>query len=353
MDDLSASAHHRDAVAALLKEVGVEWQKTLVTRIIDAGIGLGLDNTSRLDLKISAAALEEMRTAYRLFAPFASVPKVTIFGSARTPASDPRSLQALKVSRELAEQGWMVVTGAGPGIMESASLGAGPEQSLGVSIRLPFEERPSHEIAENDRLVSMKYFFTRKLMLVKESRGFVCLPGGYGTMDEAFELLTLQQTGKMVPTPIVLLDQPGGTFWRGFERFVLDHLESDGMIAKGDLDRVLITESVEDTATEILGFWRNYDSLRWVGEQLVLRLRAEPSQAEVDGLNEQFGGLLLSGQIDVTDPLPEEVADADHLELPRLVLTLRPRAVGELHRMIRAINALPSAPSERTLPDPV
>ena len=339
------AAHRKALISALLDDCGVEWQKKLVARIVDTGIGLGLDGSSRLNLKISAAALEEMRAAFRLFAPFEAAPKVTIFGSARTTADDPLSQQALRVSRELADQGWLVVTGAGPGIMEAASTGAGPEQSIGVSIRLPFEERPMHEIAGNDRLVSMKYFFTRKLMLVKESRGFVCLPGGYGTMDETFELLTLQQTGKMVPMPIVLLDRPGGTFWKGFERFVIDHLQGDGMITHGDLDRVLITESIEDAVAEITGFWRNYDSLRWVGEQLVLRLRAAPTQAEVDGLNEEFVGLLRSGRIETTAPLGAEVTDDDLLELPRLVLTPQRRAVGELHRLIRAVTELPSAPA--------
>lgn len=347
---VSDPASRRASISALLDECGVDWQKKLVARIVETGIGLGLDGTSRLNLKISAAALEEMRAAFHLFAPFEAAPKVTIFGSARTQADDPLSEQALRASRELAQQGWMVVTGAGPGIMEAASTGAGPDQSIGVSIRLPFEERPTHEIAGNDRLVSMKYFFTRKLMLVKESRGFICLPGGYGTMDETFELLTLQQTGKMVPVPIVLLDRPGGTFWSGFERFVLDQLEGNGMISKGDLDRVLITESVEAAVSEITGFWRNYDSLRWVGERLVLRLVAAPTPAEIDGLNEQFLGLLREGRIEATAPLAPEVADDDHLELPRLVLTPQRRAVGELHRLIRALNELPSAPVGGTAP---
>lgn len=343
MDDLTGPDTQQDAIAKLLETSGVKSQKKLVTRIIEAGIGLGLDETSRLNMKISAAALEEMRAAFALFAPFADAPKVTIFGSARTRAEDPLSQQALEVSRELADRGWTVVTGAGPGIMEAASTGAGPDRSLGVSIRLPFEEHPSHEIAGNDRLVSMKYFFTRKLMLVKESRGFVCLPGGYGTMDETFELLTLQQTGKMVPVPIVLLDRPGGTFWHGFQRFVIDHLEGDGMISAGDLDRVLITDSVDEALGEITGFWRNYDSLRWVGDQLVLRLNAKPTPEEISSLNTQFEGLLLQGRIELTEPLPVEIADEDQLELPRLVFTPKRRAVGELHRVIRALNELASA----------
>ncbi len=335
----------REAIAALLDEFGLEWQRKLVAGIVETGIGLGLDGTSRLNLKISAAALEEMRAAFRLFAPFADEPKVTIFGSARTQAHDPLSKQAEAASRSLAEQGWLVVTGAGPGIMEAAAVGAGPEHSLGVSIRLPFEERPTHEIAANDRLVSMKYFFTRKLMLVKESSGFICLPGGFGTMDETFELLTLQQTGKMVPVPIVLLDRPGGVFWQGFERFAIEHLEATGMITAGDMDRVLVTDSVEAAAQEIVGFWRNYDSLRWSGEQLVLRLRNEPSDEEIESLNVRFAGLLESGRIERSSPLEAELRDKDRLELPRLVLVPHHRAAGELYRLIRALNELPSAPS--------
>lgn len=362
-----------EAIAALLDTAGVDWQRKLVTRIIESGIDLGLDGTTRLDLKISAAALEEMRSAFRLFEPFAGIPKASIFGSARTQPHDPLSVQAEGVSRRLAELGWMVVTGAGPGIMEASAVGAGPEHSLGVSIRLPFEELPQHYIAYNDRLVSMKYFFTRKLMLVKESLGFICLPGGFGTMDETFELLTLQQTGKAIPVPIVLLDRPGGTFWRGFEDFVVDHLEGTGMITAGDLDRVLVTDSVDEAVAEVTGFWRNYESLRWIpqqqlgtnplgaatadagssqpnGDLLVLRLRAEPTDRDIDELNQRFGHLVQSGRIERVDPLPPERSGNDRLELPRIALHPHRRAVGELHRLIRAINELPSAPSATPAP---
>lgn len=333
-----------DAIEQLLDEFAIAEQRKLVTRILESGLGLGLDGAGQLNLKLSAAALEEMRNAFRIFAPFADTRKVTIFGSARTRADDPLSTQAEGVSRSLAEQGWMVVTGAGPGIMEAAAIGAGPEQSLGVSIRLPFEERPNHAIAHNDRLVSMKYFFTRKLMLVKESSGFICLPGGFGTMDETFELLTLQQTGKMVPVPIVLLDRPGGSFWRGFERFVIEHLEGSGMVTAGDLDRVRITDSVTEAVAEVTGFWRHYDSLRWVGDRLVLRLRRELSDDEIESLNARFAGLLESGRIERSSPLRPELRDQDRLQLPRLCLVPHSRAAGELHRLIRAINELPAAP---------
>jgi uncharacterized protein (TIGR00730 family) len=284
-----------------------------------------------------------MRNAFRLFAPHDGAPKVTVFGSARTKDHDPLYAQAEQVAASLARQGWMVVTGAGPGIMQAAAEGAGPELSIGVSIRLPFEEKPNPIVAADPNHVSMKYFFTRKLMLVKESRGFVSLPGGFGTLDETFELLTLQQTGKAEPVPIVLLDRPGGTFWDGLRRYVEAELVPAGLIARDDLERVLITDSVEAAVAEITGFWRNYDSMRWVGTTLVLRLKAVPTDAEIEALNERFGSLLASGTIHRTEPLAPETADDDVLDLPRIALTLDQRKVGDLFHLVRAVNALASA----------
>ncbi|BDV30194.1 TIGR00730 family Rossman fold protein [Microbacterium terricola] len=331
------------AIRTVIAQAGIDANTDLIARILDTGVGLGLDEADRLDLKITSAALTEMRAAFQLFAPYEGVPKVTIFGSARTRPTDARYRQASEVAAALAAQGWIVVTGAGPGIMQAAAEGAGADYSLGVSIRLPFEEKPNAVIGESARNVAMKYFFTRKLMLVKESRGFVCVPGGFGTLDELFELLTLQQTGKAEPTPIVLLDEPGGTFWHGLRRFADEHLIASGVISPDDLDRVLITDSVDAAAAEILGFWRNYDSLRWVGKRLVLRLRHAPTDAEVDALNETFAGMLKLGRIEHRGPLRAEQEDADRLELPRLVLTPDQFRVGELHALIRAISGLESA----------
>ncbi|WP_308491423.1 TIGR00730 family Rossman fold protein [Microbacterium terrisoli] len=337
MDDVRAR------IDALLKDAGVTANRALIARILHTGELLGEDGADRLDLKITAAALEEMRSAFRLFAPYAGVEKVTVFGSARTKEHDPLYAQAENVAAALAAQGWMVVTGAGPGIMQAAAEGAGPDLSIGVSIRLPFEEKPDAMVEAEPNQVTMKYFFTRKLMLVKESSGFVCLPGGFGTMDEMFELLTLQQTGKAEPTPIVLLDEVGGSYWSGLRDFVQQHLAGGGYIAADDFDRVLITDSVDAAAAEIAGFWRNYDSLRWVGERLVLRVHHEPTDAEVDDLNARFGSLVRTGRIQRSEPLAPERADGDRLELARLVLELDPHRVGELHQLIRAINTLPSA----------
>ncbi|GAA1934618.1 TIGR00730 family Rossman fold protein [Microbacterium aoyamense] len=332
-----------DELRATIDAAGIAESSDLIARILATGIGLGLDETDRLDLKITSAALTEMRAAFRLFAPYAGIPKVTIFGSARTLPDHALYRQTVEMAAALADAGWMVVTGAGPGIMKAAAEGAGPEQSLGVSIRLPFEERPNAIVEASARNVAMKYFFTRKLMLVKESSGFVCVPGGFGTLDEMFELLTLQQTGKAEPTPIVLLDEPGGTFWTGLQRFVDDQLVRSGVISPDDFDRVFVTDSVEAATDHITGFWRNYDSLRWVGGTLVLRLKNEPTDAEIEALNDRFAGLLASGRVERAEPLRSEREDDDRLELPRLVLRLNQFRVGELYRLIRAVNELESA----------
>ena len=336
-----------DAVAidALIAAAGIAEDRDLITRIIAAGLGMAADGAERLDLKITTAAVEEMRSAFRMFAPFRDHPKVTIFGSARTRADDPLYAQAHDLAAAMAAAGWLVVTGAGPGLMQAATEGAGRESALGVSIRLPFEPRPNDGLDEATRLVSMKYFFTRKLMLVKESKGFVAMPGGFGTLDETLELLTLQQTGKAEPMPIVLLDVPDGSYWRGFERFVRDHLASRGLVAADDMDRVVVTDDVDAAVTELTGFYRNYHSLRWVGTRLVLRLRAAPTDAEVAELDGRFSPLLRSGHIERVAPMRPEVEDEDHVELPRIALDLEPGQVGELHRLIRATNALASAPA--------
>ncbi|MFK3834181.1 TIGR00730 family Rossman fold protein [Microbacterium sp. NPDC087868] len=331
-------------INAVLDDAGVHADRRLVMRMLRTAILLGEDGTDRLDLKIASAALAEMRDAFRLFAPYRGVPKVTVFGSARTRTDDPLYRQARDVAAALATDGWMVVTGAGPGIMQAAAEGAGPALSLGVSIRLPFEEKPNGIVSSGqDHVVAMKYFFTRKLMLIKESEGFICLPGGFGTLDEMFELLTLQQTGKAEPMPIVLLDETGGRFWEGLRSFVDEHLAPAGVISEGDFDRVVITDSVEAARAEITGFWRNYDSLRWFGDTLVLRLRAEPTDAELADLNERFASMLASDRIERATPRSVEIADGDAVDLPRLALRLDQRRVGDLFRLIGAINALPSA----------
>lgn len=332
-------------IEQLLDEVGAPVEdRDVLFEVLASGVLLAGDDTDRLDLKIASAALKEMREAFVAFAPYRDVPKVTIFGSARTAHDDPLYAQARDLARSLADRGWMVVTGAGPGIMEAGHEGAGRERSFGVTIRLPAEEEANRIIAGDEKLVEMKYFFTRKLALVKESRGFVALPGGFGTLDETFELLTLQQTGKAEPTPIVLLDVPGGTYWQGWQTFVRDEVLSRGLISPHDLDLPLITDDVVEACEAVIGFYRNFHSIRWVGTRLVVRLQATPTSDELAALNEQFGDLAAKGEIRTTDPLSAERSSNDHLELPRIAIDMDVRKVGRLPHLVKALNLLASAP---------
>jgi uncharacterized protein (TIGR00730 family) len=331
-----------DLVQQLLEASGATANRDVLRDILRTAQGLAQDGADRLDLKITAAALKEMRAAFAMFAPLKDTPKVTIFGSARTAAHDPLYAQARNLARQLAEAGWFVITGAGPGIMQAGAEGAGPDRAIGISIQLPFEEKPSDILAEGDRLVAMKYFFTRKLMLIKESSAFVCLPGGFGTQDETFELLTLLQTGKASPAPVVLLDVPGGTYWTSWVAYVDQELMGAGLVSPDDHDLYLVTDDVGVAVAEVQRFWHSYHSIRWAGDRLVVRLRHAPTEAELADLNERFAGLLVDGAIERSDPLPAEVADKDHLELHRLVMRYDARQAARLRGLIDALNDLPS-----------
>lgn len=334
----------RDLIRQLLDDAGATRNRDVLADIYRTAYELTTDDADRLDLKITRDALKEMRAAFRLFAPYEGIRKVTVFGSARTLTTDPLYVHARSLAASLADAGWMVVTGAGPGIMAAATEGAGADRSLGVTIRLPFEETTAGPLSGSDRVVSMKYFFTRKLMLIKESSGFVALPGGFGTLDETLELLTLVQTGKATPSPLVLLDVPGQTYWKGWEKFVLEELVDPGWVSPGDVNLFTITDDVDEAVDAVRGFWRNYQGLRWVGDRLVVRLRNEPTDAEVAALTEEFADVCVDGAIEKTAPLPPEVSDGDALDLPRLVLTFDPRKGGRFREMIGELNALGSAP---------
>ncbi len=338
-------------IEGLLDEVGATDDRALLFEIVASGVGLAKDDADHLDLKIVAATLAEMRQAFNAFAPYRTTPKVTIFGSARVLPDDPLYAHAREVARMLAERGWMVVTGAGPGIMAAGLEGAGREKSFGVNIRLPFEQEANEFIVGDTKLVSMKYFFTRKLELVKESQGFICLPGGFGTLDETFELLTLQQTGKSVPTPIVFLDTPEDGYWKGWRSFVVDHVAAGGYVAEEDLRLVTITDDVAEAVEAVVSFYRNFQSIRWVGKTLVVRLRAKPTEDELAALNDEFGPMIAEGGVIAgSDPLPAEVRDDDQLHLPRVVLDFDIRHFGRLHTFIERLNSLPSAPKDEPPP---
>lgn len=327
-------------VNELLDEMETLGNRDLMADIVNTTLRMAADNASRLDLKITATALREMRAAFRAFSPYRDRKKVTIFGSARTRPDDPLYAQAKEIARALSEADWMVVTGAGPGIMAAGLEGAGTANAFGVNIRLPFEQGANAFIAKDPKLVEMKYFFTRKLMLIKESDAYVCLPGGFGTLDETFELFTLLQTGKAEPAPVVLLDSLGGTYWREWERFLIEQVASVGLITPGDDVLWLRTDSIDVAASEILGFYKNYQSLRFVGRDLVLRMHHVPSDAQLVALNEQFADMLTEGVIRKVEPSRAEIKDDDGLGLQRLAMRFNLMSYHRLRELINALNAL-------------
>ena len=326
------------SIEELLDEMDLGRNRRLGRQLIESAFALLEDEPHTLDLKIAGAALEEMREAFKMFAPFHDVPKVTIFGSARTQMADPLYMQARDVATKLAESGWMVVTGAGPGIMQAAMEGAGRDKSIGVSIRLPFEQGANPVIAGDVKYVSMKYFFTRKLMLIKESMGFVCLPGGFGTLDETFELLTLTQTGKGLPVPIVLLDTPGDSYWETVHDFVGRQLVQRGLVAAADTELYLVTDECQAAVDEVLGFYRNFDSIRYVGHIVVMRMKQAPTDAQLAMLNEKFAGLCKEGIARAT-PFEPERREHDKLELARITFTLANHSSGVLREILDTVNS--------------
>jgi len=334
--DVSDSAASQ--ARSIVSELGVSENVRLSEELVSEALGLITDQPDTLDLKIATAALAEMRDAYAMFAPYKDRRKVAIFGSARTRADDPLYELTVGLARKLAERGWMAVTGAGPGIMEAGMEGAGRENSIGVSIRLPFESGANSIIAGDAKHVSMKYFFTRKLMLIKESQAFVCMPGGFGTLDEMFELLTLTQTGKGMPVPIVLLDSPGDPFWEGVDTFVREQLIARGLVSANDVDLYTITNDCDDAARIIESFYANYDSIRFVGDHLVIRVRQGPTDAQLAKLNEQFGHLAASGTIERAEPFKIERRDDDKLDFDRISFDFAKRGYSDLVAMIRELN---------------
>jgi len=327
----------RATIDQLLDAAGAVRNRDLLADILRTATGLAGDDVDRLDLKIASAALSEMRTAFNAFKPYEHRQKVTMFGSARTLPDDPVYHQTRRLAQDFAERGWMVVTGAGPGIMAAGMEGAGRENSFGVTIRLPFEEAANEFIDGDDKLVAMKYFFTRKLMLVKESAGFVALPGGFGTQDETFELFTLQQTGKGVPAPVVLLDAPGGTYWHGWVRFVEDELLRNGLISPGDLELFTVTDDVDVACREVVGFYRNYHSIRWSGDRLIVRLQQGPDDAQLAELTERFADFV-DGPIERSGPTPAERSSGDAVDLDRIVMRWDKWRQSGIHRLIRHVN---------------
>ncbi len=310
----------------------------LLAEMLRSVLRLAKEQPGRGELKILNRTLKELRHAFKVFAPYRSVRKVSIFGSTRVGQTDPHYKMAVAVGRRLAEEGFMVITGAGSGIMQAGHEGAEREKSFGVNILLPARQEPNPVIRDDPKLLSLHFFFTRKLLFVKEADAVVFFAGGFGTHDEATEALTLAQTGKSQLVPILFVDLPGDGYWRDWEAFVHRRLLASGFISEQDLSLFRIVEDVESVVTEIKTFYHNYQSYRFVNHNLVIRLKHAPAPALVDRLNREFNDILTEGRIQETGPLPEESDEPETFCLHRLSVPFNRRDYGRLRQMIDAIN---------------
>lgn len=330
----------RRRVEELIRWRGGGHNEDLVADIIENGLKLLQDVEHRGDVKVIQTAVRELRYAFRLFEPYAGHRKVSIFGSARLKPDTADYRLAVEFGRQAVQAGFMVITGAGGGIMQAGHEGAGPEMSFGANIRLPWEQSANPVIEKDQKLITFRYFFTRKLTFIRHSDAIVLFPGGFGTMDEGFEALTLMQTGKSRPMPLVLVEKPGGTFWKTWDRHVRDHLLRNELISEEDLSLYHITDSAEEAVKHLARFYRNYHSLRFVRELLSIRLHHPPSPSALEALNEDFADLLSGAPFQVGEALPEERDDDDFVALPRLTCGFNRRDYGRLRQLIDRLNTL-------------
>jgi uncharacterized protein (TIGR00730 family) len=291
-------------------------------------------------VRVIQTALRELRYAFKLFAPYSHKRKVTIFGSARTQPSRVEYQHAVEFGKKIVQAGYMVITGAGPGIMQAGHEGAGPENSFGVNIRLPWEQSANPVIKEDKKLVTFKYFFTRKLIFIRHSDAIVLFPGGFGTMDEGFEALTLMQTGKSQLMPLVLMDRPGGTYWKTWDRNIREHLLRDQLISPDDLCLYQITDNTDEAVKIITRFYRNFHSSRFVKDLFVVRLNHLPSQSAIDAMNEDFADIMVGPKISVVPPTQEEMDDDDFVTLSRIAFGFNRRDYGRLRQLYDVLNSL-------------
>ena len=333
-------------ILARAGELGSARHEQYIREILLTVMRLMRDNAATGDLKLINTALKEMRYAFKVFAPYRHVRKVSTFGSARTKETAATYKQAREFAQRICGEGFMLLTGAGGGIMRACQEGSGRERSFGVNIRLPFEQEPNEFIVRDPKLISFKYFFTRKLIFIKEADAIVLFPGGFGTHDEGFESLTLVQTGKSRPMPIVFLDAPRGTYWKTWMRYVEDHLLRRGLISAEDMALFKVTDKVDEAVAEIRGFYRVYHSSRYVGDRFVIRLNVGLPPALVAELNERFADILEDGAFEVSEALPEE-DEPEIADLPRLVFRFNRLSFGRLRAMIDHVNQAGPAVSRR------
>lgn len=332
----------RDQIRKLIELSGGNLEhEDLISEIISTVLRLSTDHAARGDVKIIHQALKEIRYGFKLFSPYQDRKKISVFGSARSNPSEPIYKHAAAFARKIASKGFMVITGAGEGIMRAAQDGAGPGNSFGINILLPFEQGANEFIENDPKLMTFKYFFARKLFFIKEANAIALFPGGFGTHDEAFEALTLLQTGKTEPLPLVLIDVPGEEYWKAWRSYLKDVFLSRELISQEDLDLFKVTDDIDEAVDEIVNFYHNYHSIRFVRDRMVVRLNHPVQREMLDHLNDLFSGICLEGKITDTEALPEETNEPELAGLPRIVFRFNRKSFGRLRKMIDVINTFP------------
>ncbi len=325
-------------ISELVKKIGSTDTKYLLAEILTTTVKLGKESIDRGDLKLVNNTLKELRYSFKVFSPYRAIKKVIIFGSARSKNNSTEYKMAEEFSRKLTAKNYMIVTGGGPGVMEAGNKGADSGKEFALNIRLPFEQKPNPYIDEKDKIINFKYFFTRKLVFVKETDATALFPGGFGTLDEGFEMITLVQTGKSRPRPIVLMEPKGSTYWSSWLHFVKSQLVKKGFIKKEDLSLVHMVKTVDAAVKYIEDFYRVYHSIRYVSGLAVIRLNREISEKTLKFINKKFKGILTSGEIRVSPPTLKEIQEKEFLNLPRLIMNFNLRDYGRLCEMIQVIN---------------
>ncbi len=327
-------------ISTLLNSPEDDLHAALMRELLMGLLKLNDAHLDLLDIKIVNRAVKELRHAFGVFHGYRDRQKVSIFGSARTPSDDPNYQLAHQFAHAIVQEGFMVITGGADGIMRAAQEGAGRENSFGVNIMLPFEQGPNSTIADDEKLITFKYFFTRKLMFQKEANAIALFPGGFGTHDEGFEILTLAQTGKSDPQPIICLQAPGCDYWNDWSSFVVRQLLTRKLINEEDMNLFVVVDSAEAAVSHILRFYRRYHSIRFVGRQLAMRLRQTISSEQLEQIRERFTDLLSDGTFELRGPLEEELDEPALRDLPRLAFNFNRRSAGRLRQLISHLNGL-------------
>ena len=327
-------------IRELIKFKGGGDNEDLVQDLIENALKILGDVKMRGDVRVIQTAVRELRYAFRLFEPYEETRKVTIFGSARTSPDRSEYKKAAEFAEKMVHAGFMVITGAGGGIMQAGHEGAGPKNSFGCNIRLPWEQSANPVIEKDQKLITFKYFFTRKLTFIRQSDAIVLFPGGFGTMDEGFEALTLMQTGKSRLMPFLLVDKPGGTYWKSWEKYVQEHLLRNGLISDDDLNLYEITDDVDHAVRVISRFYRNYHSSRFVRDLYVIRLNHQITDTAIKALNEDFSDIIIGEPIHAIEATPDEREDNYYVDLPRIAFTFNQKDYGRLRELINVLNGM-------------